>query len=1003
MQKIDIFPWSDHFNTGLQLIDEQHQRLVSLLNQLATSIAYSVSAEELNKIFDELTDYTLYHFKAEEDIWEQYLPDDPLETTHHAVHQKFIETVLQFKQEQSHRPTTELAKEALSFLAKWLASHIVETDRHMAYIILALEDGKTLSEAKALAQEKMSGTTRVLIDIILSIYTTLASNTLDLMYEIKEHQHASAELKHERILFQTILDNAPLGIWLSSPEGKVIFANKTLCKTVGITETEFLEAKHYADLLSHDTASNCIQTDKECLETSSRHVSTEFVPFIDGKEHLLEITKVNLANVSPISGIVGLAVDITEKKLAQETLQAQKEEFETIFNISRDGIAILDLKSNFLDFNDAYLKMSGFTRQELRSKSCIGLSAPEDYKNAVHAVETTIEKGFIENFEKKCIVKDGNFLTVNMTMVLMPDKERLLVVSRDITEAKAQEQKIRYMAHYDILTELPNRVLLSDRLNQAMIQAQRNRNILAIVYLDLDGFKEVNDSYGHDTGDILLATLAKRMRKALREGDTIARLGGDEFVAVLRDLNDYKDCIPLLSRLLAVTSTPVVANKLSLTISASLGVSFYEKSDDITADQLLRQADQAMYQAKLSGKNRYHIFDVVQDQTIRTRHESLGAIEKALFNDEFQLYYQPKVNMRTGAIIGAEALIRWNHPEKGVLTPASFLPIIEGHSLSVKVGDWVMNQALTQIEQFRDEGVDLPISVNVDALQLQQKDFSEKLKDLLLRHPKVKEGDLELEILETSALEEIEHLSDVMQKCRQFGVHFSLDDFGTGYSSLTYLKQLPARQLKIDQSFVKGMLSDPDDLAILDGVIGLSVAFRRDIIAEGVESIEHGEMLLRLGCEKAQGYIIAKPMPSEALATWMKQWRPDPLWLEVKRTKRDDIHLLFAEVEHRAWLKNVLFYLDGERQFLPVLDSNECHFGQWLDSNGKQLYIGCSSYDEMTIIHQDIHNIARKMVLDKDNKNVSELKHKIEELYKTSDQLITLLKKLQLESCSKFT
>ena len=1000
MQKIDIFPWSDHFNTGITQIDEQHRKLVVLLNRLATSVAYSVDAEELNNIFDELTDYTLYHFQTEESIWHQYLPDDPLESEHHAVHQEFVSTVLHFKAEQAERPTTELAKEALSFLAKWLASHIVETDRHMAYIILALGEGYTLVQAKEIAQGKMAGTTRVLIDIILSIYTTLASNTLDLMHEMKDHLRASKELERERILLQTILDNAPMGIWLTTPEGKVQFTNKTLCVKTGIAEKQFLEAEHYADLLLPDNASNCIRSDKECLDISSNHISTETIPFVDGKEHLVEITKVNLSNVSRVRGIVGLAIDITEEKLAQEALQRQKEELESIFNISRDGISILDMESNFMNCNEAYLKMTGFTREELLSKSCLSLSIPADYQKSVQALETTIDKGFIENFEKTCIVKNEKCLTANMTMVLMPDKQRILAVTRDVTEARAQENKIRYMAHYDILTELPNRVLLSDRLHQAMVQAQRSDSILAVVYLDLDGFKEVNDSYGHETGDILLTTLAHRMKMTLREGDTIARLGGDEFVAVLRDLKDHQDSVLLLKRLLSAASTPVIANKLSLSISASLGVSFYEKGNDITSDQLLRQADQAMYQAKLSGKNRYHIFDVVQDQSIRTRHESLDAIEKALINDEFELYYQPKVNMRSGKIIGAEALIRWNHPHEGVLSPAKFLPIIEGHILSVQVGDWVMEQAMTQIEQFRDEGVDLPISINVDALQLQQNDFVEKLKNMLSRHPGVREGDLELEILETSALEDIDHLSHVMEMCHQIGVHFSLDDFGTGYSSLTYLKRLPARQLKIDQSFVKGMLNDPDDLAILDGVIGLSVAFRRDIIAEGVESIEHGEMLLRLGCENAQGYVIAKPMPPEALTQWMKEWTPDPLWHNVKRTKRDDIQLLFAEVEHRSWLQTVLFYLNGERQTLPILDANECHFGEWLNNNGQQLYLNCPSYSEMQTTHQRVHQIVKEMI-EGTNINTSVSQKQIDELHLASDRLIILLKELQSEACSQ--
>ena len=260
-----------------------------------------------------------------------------------------------------------------------------------------------------------------------------------------------------------------------------------------------------------------------------------------------------------------------------------------------------------------------------------------------------------------------------------------------------------------------------------------------------------------------------------------------------------------------------------------------------------------MYQAKLAGKNRYHMFDADQDISIRCRHESAQDIRRALSKNEFVLYYQPKVNMRTGQVIGAEALIRWQHPDKGLLPPDAFLPVIEDQPLAVELGEWVIDTALIQMVDWRPAGLDIPVSVNVGARQLQQADFVERLRSVLAAHRRVRPGDLELEVLETSALEDLEHVSRVIESCRELGVRFALDDFGTGYSSLTYLKRLSVTQLKIDQSFVRDMLDDPDDLAILDGVLGLATAFRRQPIAEGVETVEHGEMLLQLGCEVAQG------------------------------------------------------------------------------------------------------------------------------------------------------
>jgi len=307
-------------------------------------------------------------------------------------------------------------------------------------------------------------------------------------------------------------------------------------------------------------------------------------------------------------------------------------------------------------------------------------------------------------------------------------------------------------------------------------------------------------------------------------------------------------------------------------VSASVGVAFYPQHDNLDADQLLRQADQAMYQAKQAGKNRYQLFDVERDRALRTQHDSLENIRRALQHSELVLHYQPKVNMRTGAVVGCEALIRWQHPEQGLLPPAAFLPVIENHPLAVRVGIWVLNTALDQLQAWRAQGLEIPVSVNIDAIHLQQPNFVAELRTILQQRPEIQPGDLELEILETTALEDVEQVSGIIEECSALGVEFALDDFGTGYSSLTYLKRLPAQVLKIDRSFVRDMLVDPDDLAILNGVIQLAGAFRRTVIAEGVETEQHGRELLALGCDLGQGYAIARPMPADELPIWVEQW-----------------------------------------------------------------------------------------------------------------------------------
>jgi predicted signal transduction protein with EAL and GGDEF domain len=354
-------------------------------------------------------------------------------------------------------------------------------------------------------------------------------------------------------------------------------------------------------------------------------------------------------------------------------------------------------------------------------------------------------------------------------------------------------------------------------------------------------------------------------------------LGGDEFVAILVDLETPKDCEPVLKRLLASVSEPVEIEKITLHVSASVGVSIAPQ-DANEGDQLIRQADQAMYQAKQSGKNRFHLFDAKKDSAIVALHENLLRIKKALDNHEFVLYYQPKVNLQTNEIIGAEALIRWIDPQRGIIPPLKFLPIVENDPMSIDIGEWVIDTALSEIAIWKEAGVTMAVSVNIGALQLQDKNFVARLKELLNAHPEVEPHLLELEILETSIVSDLAKVTKVIDQCIELGVFCALDDFGTGYSSLTHIRHLHVNMIKIDQTFVRDMLVDSDDLAIVEGVIGLAKAFKRDVIAEGVESRELGEALLELGCTLAQGYGIARPMPASEMLQWIQNWREKNSW-----------------------------------------------------------------------------------------------------------------------------
>ncbi|WP_375749460.1 EAL domain-containing protein [Vibrio sp. HN007] len=604
----------------------------------------------------------------------------------------------------------------------------------------------------------------------------------------------------------------------------------------------------------------------------------------DGSKYPLMITGKNLVYKGKQARVAEL-IDISEQKEAEEQLKLAA----SVFTHAREGIMITNKDGDIIEVNDTFSQITGYSRSEALGQN------PRILKSHIHGTEFYAElwRSLLDKNQWSGEIwnkhRDGSLFAESMTISAVTDAEgsiqNFVALFSDITQKKQHQQQLEHIAHYDQLTNLPNRMLLADRLNHAMSQCERRGKSLAVAYLDLDGFKAINDAYGHSVGDELLIGLSQLMQDSLREGDTIARIGGDEFVAILADIEKMEDCEHVLDRLLKAAMTTLTINDISLQVSTSIGVTLYPH-DGVDGDQLVRHADQAMYIAKQTGKNRYHLFDVYKDKSIQTQRETIEHIENGLDNQEFVLHYQPKVNMRTGEIVGAEALIRWEHPERGLMLPNDFLPVIENHPVSLQLGDWVIKSALNQIEAWQSLGLSVPVSVNVDAYQLQEPDFVETLAQCLSSTPSVSPDMLQLEILETSALGDITEVLATMKACIGLGVGFALDDFGTGFSSLTYLKRLPIELLKIDQSFVRDVLDDPDDRAIVKGVISLASAFNRKVTAEGVETIEHGTQLLAMGCELAQGYGIAKPMPAKQLTDWITDWKPDPAWQQAERQQK---------------------------------------------------------------------------------------------------------------------
>ncbi len=582
-------------------------------------------------------------------------------------------------------------------------------------------------------------------------------------------------------------------------------------------------------------------------------------------------------NLGQLVGASKIIRNTTEQKNAIQQLLLTA----SVFTNTSEGILITDPRGCIVEVNRAFTRITGYSREEVVGKDARILRSNLQGPEVFRAIRTALRQHREWKGELGSCRKNGGaysaWLTVSTVSESAGQVRNYVALFSDITVLKQQQEELEHGAHFDALTDLPNRLLLSDRLHQAMTQCQRRNQHLAVLYLDLDGFKSINDQFGHEAGDALLVAVSRRMQAALREVDTLARMGGDEFVAVLTGLESMQDCIPLVLRLLHTCAEPVSIQGRNLQVTASIGVTMYPQ-DNAEADQLMRHADQAMYEAKQNGRNRFHLFDSAQDAEVKSRSLQQEAIALGLARQEFVLYYQPKVNMRTGAIVGAEALIRWQHPERGLLAPGAFLPAIERHPLSEVLGSWVIDTALQQMDTWKQQGLTLPVSVNIAARQLQHAGFALHLAELLSHYPGVDAHCLELEVLETSALEDINATATIMQACHRLGVRFAIDDFGTGYSSLTYLRHLPVETLKIDQSFVRDMLADHSDLSIVVGVIGLATAFQREVIAEGVETLAHGTRLLALGCTLAQGYAIARPMPASQIPGWCTTWKPAQEW-----------------------------------------------------------------------------------------------------------------------------
>lgn len=567
---------------------------------------------------------------------------------------------------------------------------------------------------------------------------------------------------------------------------------------------------------------------------------------------------------------------------ALKTMLAEARQAATVFVNSKDTIAILQPDGTVLDVNPTFSEVLGYSRAELIGQSSAVLRADEGSETMfLLRVAQAIERDGRWQGEMVRRRKNGEAFVSEVTIEGIKDPDgvvrKWVSVGKDVTEQRRLEQALQQFGNYDALTGLASRRLFAKELNAALHKNAKTTATLALCLLDIDEFKSLNEQWGQPLADQFLRVFAQRLRAEAGPDNLIGRIGGNEFAAVLKDCAHTDAAMQRLESLRQAVAQTAVLNNVQLRLTCSAGVTFYP--DDLAdADGLLRHADLALYTAKEQGKDRIVVFDIQQGQRVQARMHTAKRFEDALQQGEMVLYFQPKVRISDGRILGAESLIRWCHPERGLLAPGAFMEDIVGTPAAGKLDYWVLNAAFKAGHTLVSQGCPLPLSINITVSTLIDSRFQLEVARLLGQYPSLPSPFLEVELLETETFNDLSAVAYVMQALDALGVRCSIDDFGTGYSSLTYLQRLPAQIVKIDQSFVRDMLHDERDRALVRGIVGLAHAFNRSVVAEGVETLAHAEALRDLGCDGLQGYGIARPMPLPDLIDWIQTWRP-PLGL----------------------------------------------------------------------------------------------------------------------------
>lgn len=690
----------------------------------------------------------------------------------------------------------------------------------------------------------------------------------------KEQQNLHLALTEKNWQLQQIIDAVPHMIYVKDSEGRFIVTNKALAAHYG-KEPEQLGGLKLEDLhrpFSEEESSKLARDNQKLIKQQQfKHISEEQLTNFSGDTLLLESYKVPF-RLRDENGLLCVSVDITEQQFNKRQLESVNYRLEAITATIPDLGFVLDEDGHYQEVFGAPKSLLFDDENKLYGKSVRDVLPADVAEKVMNAIKLTLETDQPQIIEYQLQVPAGNKCFEARTSRLLQlegEKPSIICIARDISERKEAETQTHYLAYHDSLTGLPNRALLKDRIEHALSRARRENNIAAVLFIDLDHFKNINDSLGHAVGDQLLKQVAQRIPTSIREVDTVGRLGGDEFVVVLSDIgNDIKSARENTRKLAAKIrddlSRPFSYGGHELLIAASIGVVTFP-SKYVNAEEILSHADTAMYDAKSKGRDNLVFFAPEMATIVKRRLTIENDLRKALDQNQLHIHYQPKVSVKSGKITGAECLLRWNHPQWGAVSPVEFIPIMETTGLILPIGEWVIEHTTAQLRNWIQQGLwkqNQKLSINISPRQFIHTDFFQALLRLV-----EKSGApitcIDLEITEGMVIHNLEDTVRKMEKIRSQGFSFSIDDFGTGYSSLTYLKRLPLDTLKIDREFIRDLTDDPDDAAIVDTILTMAKRFQLEVVAEGVETTAQLEFLRERECGQCQGFLLSKPLAAE--------------------------------------------------------------------------------------------------------------------------------------------